>query len=113
MSIKMKNGTIKHKNKIIGYYNKYDQDLIKKFNKGSVILFSYEGVFDFILVSSDKSICMSFNSNDTWEIYEYNEKDQENSHLPEELLAKGKIDYDYLYEKMVDIAKPSRMKIVA
>lgn len=108
MQITMSNNAIKLGHVVVGYYNKYDQDLIEKMDHSSLVQFSYEGLSSTILVSKDKSLCIEFKPNNTWEMYKYNEKDQSSEHLPDDLMAKGKLKFDYLYERIVSLEKPSK-----
>lgn len=54
---------------------------------------------------------MIFNPNNTWEIYKYNKKNQKDLHISEDLLAKGQIDFDYIYDKMAEMEKYSKFKV--
>lgn len=111
MQITMSNNAIKLGHVIIGYYNKYDQDLIEKFDHSSLERPNYGGNLynDTTLITKDGSLCMEFKSNDTWEIHEFDTK----SYVPKDLIAKGKLKYDYLFEKLTDLEKPSLLKIRA
>lgn len=102
--IEFKESKILFNGKVSGDYNKYDQDLIDTFKEAKLTVYTNdESKQEYAIRNKSGNKVIVFCKNDIWKMYDnFDGPITDKALIEAELIAKGKIMYDYTRDIFLD-----------